>query len=260
MLQAGQGGVEHIVIPIEQGFPGILQQLEKAGLHLVQYVEADEHIAVVAQAVGIQLLHHVTIYHALVGNARLGEVRTEVPVYVAQFVPKGDEFVLQLRAFFDGEAVEEPLDGLFLLLVEEVEAVHDVLQLLQVAEELVGIHQVLVHIVEVADEQFAPKVEIVKRLLAAGLFAEYLIEFAHQPNRVSQLQRGELAEQFTDADVSGRPDGTVCFGGQVFVEEQPCAFVRENDGGAREVVSYFGIQVFGDQLEKSFHIRLSIEN
>ena len=61
-----------------------------------------------------------------------------------------------------GEVLEKLLYGFFLLLVEEVVVVHDVLQILQVAEQLVGIYQVLVGIVEVADKQLAPEIEIIQ--------------------------------------------------------------------------------------------------
>ena len=149
--------------------------------------------------------------------------------------------------------MEELADGFFLLLVKEVVAVHDVLQFLQIAEKLVGIYEVFVHVIEVADEQFSPEVEVVQSLFAVSLFSEHLIQFAYQADRVTGLQRRKLPEQFADADVGGRPQGAVRFGCQVFVEEQTGTFVGENDGGAREVVSYFGVEVVGDQLEKCFH-------
>ena len=86
-----------------------------------------------------------------------------------------------------GEILEELADGFFLLLVKEVVAVHDVLQFLQIAEELVGIYEVFVHVVEVADEQFSPEVEVIQSLFTVGLFAEHLIQFAYQADGVTGL-------------------------------------------------------------------------
>ena len=83
--------------------------------------------------------------------------------------------------------MEELADGFFLLLVKEVVAVHDVLQFLQIAEELVGIYEVFVHVVEVADEQFSPEVEVIQSLFTVGLFAEHLIQFAYQADGVTGL-------------------------------------------------------------------------
>lgn len=66
-------------------------------------------------------------------------------------------------------------------------SVHDVLQFLQIAEELVGIYEVFVHVVEVADEQFSPEVEVIQSLFTVGLFAEHLIQFAYQADGVTGL-------------------------------------------------------------------------
>ena len=190
---------------------------------------------------------------AFVGDAQFCKIAAVVAVDVAQFIPEGDEFGFQLRALFYGKVLEELADGFFLFLVEEVVIVHNVLQFLQVAEEFVGIYKVFVYVIEIADEQFSPEVEVIQSFFAAGLFAEYLIQFAYQTDRVTGLQWRELPEQFADADVGRRPQRAVRFSCQIFVEEQTGTFVGENDGGAREVVSYFGVKVAGDQLEECFH-------
>jgi len=199
------------------------------------------------------LLHDIAVHHAFVGDAQFCKIAAVVAVDVAQFIPEGDEFGFQLRALFYGKVLEELADGFFLFLVEEVVIVHNVLQFLQVAEEFVGIYKVFVYVIEIADEQFSPEVEVIQSFFAAGLFAEHLIQFAYQADRVAGLQWRELPEQFADADVGRRPQRAVRFSCQIFVEEQTGTFVGENDGGAREVVSYFGVKVAGDQLEECFH-------
>ena len=133
------------------------------------------------------MLHDIAVHHAFVGDAKFREVSAVVAVDVAQLIPEGDEFCFQLRALFYGEILEELADGFFLLLVKEVVAVHDVLQFLQIAEELVGIYEVFVHVVEVADEQFSPEVEVIQSLFTVGLFAEHLIQFAYQADGVTGL-------------------------------------------------------------------------
>ena len=253
LLLKGKTGVEHVVIPIEHCFSGILQELEETGFYSIQHVEADKYIALVAQSVGVELLHDIAVHHAFVGDAQFCKIAAVVAVDVAQFIPEGDEFGFQLRALFYGKVLEELADGFFLFLVEEVVIVHNVLQFLQVAEEFVGIYKVFVYVIEIADEQFSPEVEVIQSFFAAGLFAEHLIQFAYQADRVTGLQWRELPEQFADADVGRRPQRAVRFSCQIFVEEQTGTFVGENDGGAREVVSYFGVKVAGDQLEECFH-------
>ena len=142
--------------------------------------------------------------------------------------------------------------GFFLLLVEEVVVVHDVLQILQVAEQLVGIYQVLVGIVEVADKQLAPEIEIIQRLFAVRFFAEHFVQFAHQPDRVAGFQRRKATEQFADVDICGRPQRAVALSRQVFVEEQAGTLVGEYDCRARQVVPYSWSIVFGLLIEGMF--------
>ncbi len=134
LLLKGEPGVEHVVIPIEHCFSGILQELEEAGFYSIQHIEADKYIAVVAQSVGIELLHDIAVHHAFVGNAKFREVSAVVVVDVAQLIPEGDELGFQFRSLFYGEILKELSDGFFLLFVKEVVVVHDVLQFLQIAE------------------------------------------------------------------------------------------------------------------------------
>ncbi len=192
LLFMGQAGVEHVVIPVEHCFAGILQALEEAGFYFIQHVEADEYIAVVAQSVGVKLLYDIAVHHAFVGDAQFCKIPAVVPVDVAQLIPKGDEFLFQLRAFVDGEVLEELADGFFLFLVEEVVVVHDVLQILQVAEQLVGIYKVFVYVIEIADEQFSPEIEVIQRLFAVRFFAEHFVQFAYQADRVAGFQWRKL--------------------------------------------------------------------
>ena len=143
--------------------------------------------------------------------------------------------------------------GLRLLFVQIVGRVHDVLQVFQVAEEIFGLYHILVHIIEIAYQEFTPKVEVVQRLRALGLLTKHFVELAHQTNRVSVLQRRHAFEEVADADVCGRPQRTVALCGQVFVEEQGGPFVRKDNGRAAQVVSYIVVEVFGDHLEECFH-------
>ena len=117
LLLKGKTGVEHVVIPIEHCFPGILQELEETGFYSIQHVEADKYIAVVAQSVGVELLHDIAVHHAFVGDAQFCKIAAVVAVDVAQFIPEGDEFGFQLRALFYGKVLEELADGRLNLLL-----------------------------------------------------------------------------------------------------------------------------------------------
>ena len=180
-------GVEHVVVPVEPGLSSLLQAQEERLFHPVQYVEAYEYIAVVVQPLRVQFLHHLAVHHALVGNAQLRQPFAVVPVDVSQLVPQADEFLLQFRPLLDGEVSEEFLYCLLLFLTQVVGDVHDVLQILQVAEEPVCVHQVLVYVVKVTDQQLSPEVEVVQCLFAFRFFAEHPVEFTHQPDGISRF-------------------------------------------------------------------------
>ena len=104
---AWEAGVEYVIVPIEHRFSGILQELKETGFYSIQHVEADKYIAVVAQSVGVELLHDIAVHHAFVGDAQFCKIAAVVAVDVAQFIPEGDEFCFQLRALFYGEILEE---------------------------------------------------------------------------------------------------------------------------------------------------------
>ena len=188
LLFVGQTGVEHIVIPVEHGFSRILQKLEEAGFHLIQHVEADEYVAVIAQAVCIELFYDVAVHHAFISDAQFGEILPVVSINVSQPVPKGDKLLFELRALVNGEVLKKLLYGFFLFFIKKIVAVHDVLQVLQVAEQFAGIYKVLIYVIEVADKQFSPKIEVIQRFFAMRFFPEYFIQLAHQPDRVTRFQ------------------------------------------------------------------------
>ena len=150
--------------------------------------------------------------------------------------------------------MEELADGFHLLLVQVVGCGHDVFQVLQIAKKISGLYQILVYVIEITNQEFAPKVEIVQRLCTLSFLAEHVIKFAYQTDGVSVLQRRHAVEEVVDADVGGRPHGTVGLRGQVFVEEQTGSFVGENDGRTAHVMAYFMIKVFGDHLKECFHV------
>ena len=92
-----------------------------------------------------------------------------------QFVPKGDKLPFEYGTALDREVLEELLDCFFLLFIKGFVIVHQILQVLQVTEEFVRIYQVFIYIVEIADEQLAPKIEVVQCFLTFCFFTEYFI-------------------------------------------------------------------------------------
>ena len=183
-------GIEEVVIPIKHGFPGFLQLLEEFFLYFVQYVETDEYVFIVFEPVGIELFDNVPVEHTFVGNAQFGKLLPITMIDNTQFVPEGYEFFLEFGTPFDGEVLKELPDGFFLFFIEEFVVVHQVLQVLQIAEQFVCIHHIFVYVVEIANQQFTPEVEIVQRLPTFGFFFEYFIKLADQTDRIPYLLYG----------------------------------------------------------------------
>ena len=79
----------------------------------------------------------------------------------------------------DGEVTEELAQRFLLSFLQKVIFAGQFVQVLQVAEQCLGVGHVLVSIVKVADEHFAPEVEFVQTFLAARYCTEHLVEVAH---------------------------------------------------------------------------------
>ena len=171
----GLAHIELIIIPIEQGFSGIVQSVEEFTLNLIEHIEAYENVGVVRKCISVELLYGISVQHPFVGDALLHQSLAEALIDMAEGVPNGDELFLQGGTFLDGEIVEELLDGFFLFLVDEGVVVHQGTQVLQVGKEVMGIDHILVGIIEVGQQQFSPEIEVIQGFLALCLFAEYLI-------------------------------------------------------------------------------------
>ena len=162
-------GVVRVVVPVEERLFSTMQGAEELLFHPVEHVETHEHVAVVGHLVYIELLHHLPLQHALIGQSLLTQSLLELGVDGQHTLPQRDKPLLEQRASLGREVAEKLADGLLLLRAEKAVVLAQGMELLQVAEEAAGINQVLVEVVEVADEQFAPEVEVVEALVAACL-------------------------------------------------------------------------------------------
>ena len=134
----------------------------------------------------------------------LGEALVEVVVDVGKVAPEAQEALLQLRLVLFGEVAEEVFQELALLIGKVAEVV-ELMDVAQVGKDTVGIGHILVDVVEVADEQLSPAVELVERLVRTRMQAERLVQVANQLDGVANRQRRLLAEQFADGDIGRTP-------------------------------------------------------
>ena len=168
-----------VIVPIEEGTSGFMEAGKQSMFHLVQHIETHKDVAVEGQCLRVQTFQGIPLQHALVGNTQALQGFAVGAVNVPQLVPQGEEPFLQFRTPFRGEVEEEPAYGLALSGAEESGVVRQVFQILQVAKEAVGWYLVLVQVIEIADEQFSPEIEVIQRFLGPRDADKDLVQLAH---------------------------------------------------------------------------------
>ena len=117
----------------------------------------------------LQALRKRTIHHPLVRHSLLAQAGVERKVERQQQIPDAPELLLVLPARL--EMGKEGADGLHLLFFQIGEVVLQGTEVGDVGEQLAGIDQVFVHVVEIREQHPAPEDELVQafRPGAAGL-------------------------------------------------------------------------------------------
>ena len=119
----------------------------------------------------------------------------------------------------------------------------------KVGENLLGITKILVNIVEIGKQQFAPAIEMVETIGCSispcrHMLAVGGVETAHQLYAVSHLELRMLAKQVANSDVGRAPNRLFGYLRQMLVEEQRSTLVRENHSH----VGKFGAETIYDVL------------
>ena len=165
-------------------------------------------------------------------------------VDVGKVAPQPQEALLQLAVVLQGKVAEKSSNH-GTLLVGQVRDVVQLVDVAQIGEDAVGIGHVLVDVVEVRQQQLAPAVELVQRLLHARTLAERLVQVAHQLDGVGHHQVRLLAEEVADGDVGRAPEGLAGQPRQVLVQKQRGTLVGEYHGDARQVGAVLADDVLG---------------
>ena len=248
----------HVVmveIPVEMRLALLLQGGEQLLLHLLQQVEAHKEIVVIGKRYGSSPVcghalagdatDYLTVKCSFVGETLRRQPFVEIVVNVGEMAPKPQETLFELGIVVFREIAEEALYYLALL-VGEVGDVVELVDVAQVGKHAVGVGHVLVDVIEIAEQQLPPAVELVQRLGRAGLKTERLVEIADLLDGVGYLKRGLLAEQFADGDIRGAPQGLACLTGQVLVEKQRGTLVGKYNGHARQIGAVLVDDILGD--------------
>ena len=236
---------------IEQGLALALQSAEKRLFHMLQEIETYKDVGVVVEGDGL-VFNHLTVEGTLVGESLCSELFVEGVVDIPDAAPQTEEPLLEFAVVFVGEIAEEALYE-FALLIGEIRHIIEFVDVTQVGEDAVGRTHVLVEVVEVGEQQLAPAIEVVERLVDARASGEALVEFADEQDGVGDLEFGVAAEEVADGDIGGTPQRTACQTGKVVVEEQRGTFVGEDYGDTGEVGAEAGEEVRGDVFKKRRH-------
>ena len=167
-------GVESVVVPVEECLTAGLQFVEECLLNIIEDVEADEGIDLLSEgrrilgtgsteALPAQAFDELALEGTFIEDTSAAEVFEEVGVYVAHVVPKAQELLLELAVLLYGEIAEEGTQGFFLF-GGDIAVVVKFPELCDVAEELAGINEMLVNILEVGKQDLALGPESVEGL------------------------------------------------------------------------------------------------
>ena len=144
-----------------------------------------------------------------------------------------------------GEVAEELSDDVPLLGGEEGTVVEFV-NVAHVGKDTLGRRHVLVDIVEVAQQQLSPAVEVVEGLVDACTFHKTTVQVADEFDGVGHGEVGMTAEEVADRDIGRTPQGLCCETGQMLVEEERGTLVGENHSHPGEIGAETVKQVGGD--------------
>ena len=157
--------IHPVKVPIEERLSAVLQIGHQFLFRLAEHVEAHKAKRLLLSKAVKQFLalHGLALQGTLVWLCALGHALLQLVVEFGHDAPKFGEALLQACPVFALETAEELLQSLPLVVGEEVQALH-VAQFLCIEEEGIGIHQMLVYVVEVGDYYLAPAPEHVQCL------------------------------------------------------------------------------------------------
>ena len=177
----------------------------------------------------LQPFRKVTVYHSLIGHPLGAQGFLETAVQGEQYVPNLEEALLHrallIRLIAAGSAKVgyETLHGLLLGICQVGEIVLHPLILGHVREKAPGRNQVLVHIVEVSQQDVAPEYEIVQGLRSGVEFLVAVIEGKQKVNPVHRRGAAYLVEEIVHRKHPGgdnRPSALPDKVRQPFLEKQ----------------------------------------
>ena len=206
------------IVPRELGDAGVPHLAEDRALALVQGVQAHENVFPdLREDIGQNLRDGVApfqaggqapVHHALIGHPPLPEPLAELHIQRIKDVPDLEEARLDglvVRVQMDSqtavvvaEMADEVSHGLPLDLRQMTVVILDTLEVRHVGEEVLRVHEELVHVVEVGEDDLAPENELVQgfRLGIDGLVR--LVQFQQQLDPFRHLAVMDTVKEVID--------------------------------------------------------------
>ena len=170
-----------VVVPVEEGLARFLHRLHQDSLYLVEYVEpCEDHCIVPIRDAACngrvlpQCFCHLPEHGTLVHGAALLLHVAQTAVYGVHVVPQAQEPFLDDAVACRGEVAEEMRERVMLLLCQVAEVVQ-AMQVVDVGEHCFCLGEMLVHVVEVGQYDFAPAPELVNGLWLLALGCQYFV-------------------------------------------------------------------------------------
>ena len=247
-------------IPAELRQTGVAEAAQDRLLALVQGVQAHEHEPLRVREHGrqdvgdglasFQAFGQVAVHHPLIGHSLRPEAPAEVLIKRKEDVPDLEETGLHggvVRIQTDGqpavpvaEMVHEMQDGLPLDFRQVAVVVLDILEIRHVGEQVLRVHEELVHVAEVREDHLAPEDELVQGLGLRVYRPVGFVQFQQQADAVGHLTALDLVEEIVDGQGLGRQHGPVRAAlpqevAEVLPEEHGRPPVRENEAGPFDI-------------------------
>ena len=176
-------------------------------------------------------------------------------VDVVHVVPRLQELLLQARTVLEREASEEAFQRLALVLVEVVEVLESLL-VCHVGEDGFGVGKVLVDVVEVGHEHFAPAPELVDAfgIVWSEHFLHDGVELADALRGVGLADGRERQEEVAHGAVARCPDGFVAQERKLAAQEHAGTLAGKDNHDVAHVVREVLQHVGCNSMKERFHL------
>ena len=239
--------IVRVVIPAELTRRSVrLKIFDHTFLALRQSIESHEHIPprqIDPSTSVLDILGRRTVHHTRIDLPGICETLTQSVINGSQSLPDREELALLLRKrFFILEmAPEGTYDTPHLWRqIRQVGLQH--LQVVDVAEEHVGIDHIFVDQIEIPEQHLAPEVELVKRLIV--IFGVDLVEVGYHTHLFAHGERRGLAHNVVHRHVLRAPQRFIRQVRQLLRKEQTSTYRRQHNRQRRDVAAISVVEAF----------------